>query len=100
MEKKLLKSAESDLPIDLVLMDIRLPEMNGYSATKLIKKSEKNLPIIAQTAYALKSDMSCAFEAGCDDFLAKPITQEQLFAVLSKFLDNHFFQSLFIICAA
>jgi CheY-like chemotaxis protein len=83
--KKAVEICKSSLPIDLVLMDIRLPEMNGYNATKLIKTFRKELPIVAQTAYALKSDITCAFDAGCDDFLAKPITQEQLFKVLSKF---------------
>jgi two-component system, cell cycle response regulator DivK len=76
----------SDLKIDLVLMDIRLPEMNGYNATQLIKAENKDLPIIAQTAYALDSDIENAMKAGCDDFLAKPISQEELFSVLSKFL--------------
>lgn len=77
---------KSNLKIDLILMDIRLPILNGYKATKLIKEFRKNLPIIAQTAYALKADMNNARDAGCDDFLAKPITQEQLFTVLSKFI--------------
>jgi CheY-like chemotaxis protein len=76
----------SNLTIDLVLMDIRLPEMNGYNATQLIKATHKHLPIVVQTAYALSTDVDKAFEAGCDDFLAKPIAQEDLFRVLSKYL--------------
>lgn len=84
--KQAVELCASDLTIDLVLMDIRLPEMNGYNATKLIKSANRKLPVIAQTAYALESDIHCAFEAGCDDFLAKPISQEELFSVMSKYL--------------
>jgi CheY-like chemotaxis protein len=84
--RKAVDICASNLPIDAVLMDIRLPEMNGYKATRLIKEIRKELPVIAQTAYAMESDVNSALEAGCDDFLVKPITQEQLFTVLSKFL--------------
>jgi len=84
--KQAVELCASNLTIDLVLMDIRLPEMNGYKATKLIKSANQKLPVIAQTAYALETDVHCAFEAGCDDFLAKPISQQELFSVLSKFL--------------
>ncbi len=84
--QKAVDLCQSNLQIDLVLMDIRLPVMNGYKATKLIKSHRKDLPIIAQTAYALNSDKDCAFKAGCDDFLSKPISQDQLFQVLSRFL--------------
>jgi CheY-like chemotaxis protein len=84
--KKAVEICKSNLQIDLILMDIRLPIMNGYKATKLIKEFRKDIPIIAQTAYALKADVTCAKDAGCDDFLAKPISQEQLFTTLSKYI--------------
>jgi len=63
---------------DLVLMDVRLPEMNGFEATRLIKSEFPNLPVIIQTAYAMKGDMEKAFQAGCDDYLAKPVSLKDL----------------------
>ncbi len=73
--------------INAVLMDIQLPEMNGYDATRKIKQSRKDLPIIVQTAHALAEDKVKSKKAGCDDFLVKPIQRDQLFEVLSKYLD-------------
>ncbi|MEZ5198140.1 MAG: PAS domain S-box protein [Bacteroidales bacterium] len=80
------KSCENNADIDLVLMDIKLPGMNGYEATRLIKKSRKNLPIIAQTAFAMESDAMEALESGCDDFLSKPIQQEELISAIAGLL--------------
>lgn len=73
--------------IDLVLMDIKLPKMNGYDATKIIKQHRKDLPIIAQTAYAMESDIIKAREAGCDDFISKPIYYDKLYSVINKYFD-------------
>lgn len=64
--------------IDLVLMDLLMPVMNGYEATRQIKAHRPDLPIIAQTAYAMADDRRKAMEAGCDDFIAKPIGKEEL----------------------
>ena len=64
--------------IDMVLMDLLMPVMNGYEATKQIKAFKKSMPIIAQTAYALASDRRMAMDAGCDDFIAKPIGRDEL----------------------
>jgi PAS domain S-box-containing protein len=72
--------------IDLVLMDIQLPEMNGYFATREIRKFNKTVIIIAQTAYALKDDREKALEAGCDDYISKPISQ----ALLKELVNKHF----------
>lgn len=63
---------------DLVLMDVRLPEMNGFDATRIIKSEFPNLPVIIQTAYAMKGDMEKAFQAGCDDYLTKPVSSKDL----------------------
>lgn len=73
--------------INAVLMDIQLPVMNGYDATRKIKLKRKDLPVIAQTAHALAEDEVKSKNAGCDDYLVKPIQREKLFAVLSKYLD-------------
>ena len=72
---------------DIILMDIKLPELDGFEATKIIKKSHPDIPIIAQTAYALDTDQTKAEEAGCDDFLPKPIYQDKLFKSMAKFID-------------
>ncbi len=73
--------------ISLVLMDIRMPVMNGYEATRLIKKMRPDLPVIAQTAYSLDGDKNKSFEAGCDEYVTKPVNAGQLLAKI-----NFFFQ--------
>jgi PAS domain S-box-containing protein len=80
------KMAESDPTINLVLMDIKMPLMNGFEATKLIKIQRPDLPIVAQTAYAMMSDKQEANEAGCDSYLSKPIKINRLTELLEKYL--------------
>ncbi len=70
--------------IDLVLMDIKMPQMNGYEATREIRKFNKNVVIIAQTAYAMASDRQKAIEAGCNDYISKPINREELVTMIEK----------------
>ena len=72
--------------IDLVIMDIQIPGMNGYEATRLIKTLKPALPVIAQTAFAMIEDRKLCREAGCDDFLAKPLSRKDLFDTLEKYL--------------
>ena len=71
--------------ISLVLIDLKLPVMSGFEATREIKSFRKSLPVIAVTAYALGRDKKAAFEAGVDDFLAKPVSKEQLLQKLIKY---------------
>ena len=70
--------------IDLILMDVRMPEMDGYEATREIKKIRSKLPIIAQTAYAIEGEINESLNAGCDDFITKPINWQVLFEIINK----------------
>jgi len=79
---------QKDANIDLVLMDIYMPIMNGYEATRQIKSLRPELPIIAQTAYAMAEDRKRAIEAGCDDFIAKPIGKEELLSKIDNYLQK------------
>ncbi|MFC2104260.1 hybrid sensor histidine kinase/response regulator, partial [Bacteroidota bacterium] len=72
-------------PIDLVLMDIKMPEMDGLEATQLIKQFRQDVPIIAQTSYALENDEKMSLEAGCDAYLTKPINKLMLLTTLNKY---------------
>jgi len=74
--------------VDLVLMDIRLPVISGYEATAEIKKIRKDVPVIAQTAYAMAGEREKSYSAGCDDYIAKPIKSRELITLLSRFLDK------------
>lgn len=74
--------------VNVVLMDIQMPEMDGYEATRTIKSIRPDMPVIAQTAYAMAEEKDRIIEAGCDDYLAKPIRQKDLFRVLGKYLNR------------
>lgn len=77
------ESVNSD--VDLVLMDIQMPEMDGYQATQEIRKSYPNLPIVAMTAHAMSEDKKKCLEVGMNDFLAKPFRVEEVKAILGKY---------------
>lgn len=72
--------------VDLVLMDMKMPVMNGLAATKEIRKFNAQIPIVALTAHAFESDRIAASEAGCNDYLVKPVNRMRLIQVLGKFL--------------
>jgi len=72
--------------IDLILMDIRMPEMNGLKASSEIRKTNADIPIIAQTAYAQVTDRKLALENGCNDYLSKPVSPVELINLLTKYL--------------
>lgn len=75
---------KANLSINIVLMDIKMPVMDGIQATKLIKAERSNIPIIATTAYALGGDKEKFLQAGCDDYLSKPIRKDDLLAMIKK----------------
>lgn len=79
---KLYKSSK----VDLILMDIQLPEISGYEATTQIRQTDKDLPIIAQTAYAMAEDKKKCMEAGCNDVLVKPIRMDEVLTIVAKYL--------------
>ena len=78
----------SNPDIDLILMDIGMPVMDGYEATRRIREFNKNVVIIAQTAFAISSDSLKVKEAGCNDYLPKPINKEHLFALIQKYFNT------------
>ncbi len=73
--------------IDLILMDIRMPVMDGIEATKIIKKIRPDLPIIAQTAYAFSEERNTILSIGCDDYLIKPLVKKKVYEIISKYLN-------------
>ncbi|WP_321321422.1 response regulator [Labilibaculum sp.] len=75
--------------IDLLLMDINMPVMNGYEATKLIKNIKPELPIIAQTAYAMSGDREKILSTGCDLYLSKPVGKNTLLDAINKCLNKN-----------
>lgn len=85
--KTALELAISKSGIDLILMDIKIPKMDGYAATKQIKKLHPEIPVIAQTAYSSPLDRKKAIEAGCDDIITKPIDSRLLIELISKHLN-------------
>jgi len=72
--------------IELILMDIRMPVMDGLEATRQIRQFNKTIPIIAQTAYSDEFDREKAITAGCNDYLFKPINVELLFQKIDSFI--------------
>ena len=72
--------------LSLILMDIQLPGISGDKATKEIRKFNKDIPIIAQTAHAMSNDKEKYLKAGCNDYIAKPILMTDLFLKLKKLM--------------
>lgn len=84
--EKALEIVRSGEPLDLVLMDVQLDGIDGYTATGKIKQLKPELAVIAQTAYAMKGEKEKSQSAGCDDYLSKPIRPSELLRTISKYL--------------
>jgi signal transduction histidine kinase len=80
-----IKALSEDKNISMVLMDIKLPVMDGLNATREIRKFNNEIPIIAQTAYALEGDREKAIEAGCNAYLSKPVRSDDLLKIIKSF---------------
>jgi two-component system, cell cycle response regulator DivK len=78
-----------DNHVDLVLMDIQLPGISGFDATREIKKLKPQLPIVAQTAFALKGEKEKSLDAGCDAYITKPIDKNFLIELLDRYLSGN-----------
>jgi CheY-like chemotaxis protein len=83
--KEAVEMALTEKP-DLILMDIKMPLMDGLEATRQIRSQVRELPIVALTANAFDSDRQQALEAGCNDFLPKPINAEKCLQTIAKFV--------------
>lgn len=86
--KEAVNICKENKDIDVVLMDIRMPIMDGIEATSQIKMTNNNLPIIVQTAFTMSTEKEKSFKAGCDDYISKPINIKELYATVSKYIDN------------
>jgi len=80
--------AQEEVP-DLILMDLSLPRMDGWTATRTIKANDRlqHIPIIALTAHAMVGDKERALEAGCDDYISKPINLQELAVKLTEYVE-------------
>lgn len=74
--------------IDLILLDVKMPEMDGYEVTCEIRKKNKIVPIIAQTAYAVDEEKERLIKAGCNAFITKPINKNELFSIINYYLEE------------
>lgn len=81
-----IKFCKENSDIDIILMDLKMPIMNGFDATKKIKEFLPTMPIIAQTAYSTEEDRKKAISFGCNDFISKPIAEEDLIKMINDYL--------------
>ena len=83
--KEAIEALKSNKQINLILMDLKMPEMDGYTATQEIRKFNQNIIIIAQTAYALSDDRDKAIDAGCNGYISKPVEMRELLNLLESY---------------
>ena len=78
---------KTEKSVHIVLLDIQLPEIDGYEVAKKIRKINPNVPIIAQTAHSMAEDKKKCFDVGCNEYLSKPISYEIFIDTLGKYLN-------------
>ncbi|TAL66106.1 MAG: response regulator [Bacteroidetes bacterium] len=83
-----IEACRNNPDIDLILMDIQMPVMDGYDATRQIRQFNKSVVIIAQTAFALSGEREKAIEVGCNDYISKPILKDKLLELIQKYFNN------------
>ncbi|MCX6283661.1 MAG: PAS domain S-box protein [Bacteroidetes bacterium] len=84
--KEALELFEGHPEINLVMLDIKLPDISGYEVAKKMKAGNRNMPVIAQTAYAMSDDREKSFSAGCTDYISKPMRKDDLLGIVEKYL--------------
>jgi len=77
--------AKNNPDVDLILMDMQMPQMDGYEATRMIREFNKNVVILAQTAFALEGDLEKTKAAGCNYYISKPIKKEELLKLIQQY---------------
>ena len=83
-----IESCNNNPDLDLVLMDIKMHDMDGHEATRQIRQLNKDVIIIAQTAYAFSGDKELAIESGCNDYITKPINMALLYELIKKHINK------------
>lgn len=86
--KDAVEKVTENCKIDIILMDVKMPYMDGHEATKRIKQFNRKIPIVIQTAYAMETERKKGFESGCDEYIEKPVKQDELLKIIDKYLSK------------
>jgi len=84
--------------VNLVFMDLKMPNMNGFEATKKIREFNPIVPIVAETGFSMNTDIEKALQAGCNEVITKPINKNTMFKVLSQYLSGQKDQEHLVKC--